>query len=86
MAEARTTEADPYGMTAKEQPNANASTTATATAKTGILRYVQNDDSFGRSGNLFVVGTTMLFCWAGVIKWSLLVLFLVWFERIRERF
>jgi hypothetical protein len=84
MAEARTTEADPYRMTAKEQPDVNASTTATA--KTGILRYAQNDDSFVRSGNLFVVGTTMLFCWAGVIKWSLLVLFLVWFERIRERF
>lgn len=86
MAEARRAEADPYGMTANEQTNANARTTATATAKTGFFRHAKNDDFFERCGNLFVVGITMLFCWAGVIKWSLLVLFLAWFERIRERF
>jgi hypothetical protein len=88
-----TTEADLYGMTTKGQA------TATATDN-GNNNYNgkgrdsspfehaqgQNDGLFGRCGNLFVVGMTMLFCWSGVIKWSLLVLFLVWFERIRERF
>jgi hypothetical protein len=45
-----------------------------------------DDDLSGGYGNRFVAGLTMLFCWTRVIKWSLLVLFLVWFERIRERF
>ncbi|WP_260734711.1 hypothetical protein [Tunturiibacter lichenicola] len=84
MAEARRAEADPYGITAKEQTNADAG--GTATAKTEFPGYARNENLFERCGNLFVVGITMLFCWAGVIKWSLLVLFLAWFERIRERF
>jgi hypothetical protein len=45
-----------------------------------------DEDLFAGYSKRFVAGMTMLFCWSRVIKWSLLMLFLVWFERIRERF